>query len=120
MQPFISSYKAFLARYADFAGRWSRRDYWQMFAVNVAIGIIIVILMQLAAAFVILYLVFLLLTLIPSLAAGARRLHDTGKSAWFLLIGLIPLIGAIILIVFLATPGTPADNQFGPVPSNQS
>lgn len=50
---------------------------------------------------------------IPSLAAGARRLHDTGKSALWLLIGLIPLLGLIVLIVFWAQAGNPSSNEYG-------
>jgi uncharacterized membrane protein YhaH (DUF805 family) len=57
-----------------------------------------------------------LAVLIPSLAVGVRRLHDTGRSGWWLLIGIIPVIGTIILIVFLATEGQPDDNQYGPNP----
>lgn len=57
-----------------------------------------------------------LAVLIPSLAVAFRRLHDTGRSAWWLLIGLVPLVGAIVLIVFLATPGDTGDNQYGPDP----
>lgn len=53
---------------------------------------------------------------IPSLAVGVRRLHDTGKSGWFLLIGLIPLVGGIILFVFTVQDSAAGDNQYGPNP----
>jgi uncharacterized membrane protein YhaH (DUF805 family) len=57
-----------------------------------------------------------LAVLIPGLAVAVRRLHDTGRSGWWLLIGLVPLIGAIVLIVFMATDGEPGDNAYGPNP----
>ena len=57
-----------------------------------------------------------LINLLPSLAVGVRRLHDTDRSGWWLLIGLIPLIGFIVLIVFVATKGTTGPNQFGEDP----
>jgi uncharacterized membrane protein YhaH (DUF805 family) len=53
---------------------------------------------------------------IPSLAVGVRRLHDTGRSGWWLLIGLIPLIGAIVLLVFFFQDGQPGNNDYGPSP----
>ena len=51
--------------------------------------------------------------LVPSLAVAIRRLHDTNKSGWFLLLALIPIVGFIVLIVFLATPGEPGPNNYG-------
>jgi uncharacterized membrane protein YhaH (DUF805 family) len=57
-----------------------------------------------------------LITFIPNLAVAVRRLHDTDRSGWSLLFGLIPLIGAIILLVFFLSPGTPGPNRYGPDP----
>jgi len=61
-------------------------------------------------------IVFVLATIIPGLAVAARRLHDTNRSGWWMFIALIPLIGPIVLIVFLATDGTPGSNTYGPSP----
>ncbi len=61
-------------------------------------------------------LIYMLGTFIPSLAVAVRRLHDTNKSGWMYLIGLIPVVGVIILIVFLATEGTHGENQYGSDP----
>src|SRR3954467_14854791 len=107
-------------KYADFTGRARRSEYWFFFLFN--------FIAQAVAGFLdglfrirsvyggpIQGLVWLAL-LVPSLAVGVRRLHDTGRSGWWLLIGLIPVIGTIILIVFLATEGQPGDNQYGPTP----
>ena len=55
--------------------------------------------------------------LLPSLAAGVRRLHDVDKSGWFLLLGLIPIVG-LVLLYFFVIPGTPGDNRFGAPPAN--
>ena len=57
-----------------------------------------------------------LATLLPSLAVGVRRLHDTNRSGWFLLLALIPIFGAITLIIFFAQDGTPGENRFGANP----
>ncbi len=59
---------------------------------------------------------YALAVIIPSLAVGVRRLHDTNRSGWWLLIGLIPCIGFIVLIVFLVQDGQAGDNQYGPNP----
>lgn len=61
-------------------------------------------------------LLYAVAVFVPGLAVGVRRLHDTGRSAWWLLIALIPLIGAIVLIVFLATDGERRSNAYGPDP----
>ena len=59
---------------------------------------------------------YALVLLLPSLAVGARRLHDTGRSGWWLLIGLVPLIGSIVLIIFFVLDSQPGDNPYGPNP----
>jgi uncharacterized membrane protein YhaH (DUF805 family) len=60
--------------------------------------------------------IYSLAVLIPSLAVSVRRLHDTNRTGWWIFIGLVPLVGAIILIVFYATDSQPGDNQYGPNP----
>jgi uncharacterized membrane protein YhaH (DUF805 family) len=57
-----------------------------------------------------------LAVLLPTLAVGARRLHDIGRTAWWLLIGLIPIIGCIVLLVFMCLDGDEGDNKYGPNP----
>lgn len=63
--------------------------------------------------------IYTLATLIPALAVTVRRLHDTGRSAWWLLIPLVPLIGAIIFLVFMFQDSQPAENQYGPNPKDE-
>ncbi len=67
----------------------------------------------------VLTLLFSLGVLVPSLAVGVRRLHDTERIGWWWLIALIPFVGAIVLLVFMVIPGTRGANRFGPDPIDQ-
>jgi uncharacterized membrane protein YhaH (DUF805 family) len=108
-------YLKVLRQYADFAGRARRKEYWMFTLVS---GIISVVLAILDTALMtgLLGVLYSLAVLLPSLGVGVRRLHDTGRSGWWLLIGIIPLIGWIVLIVFLATDGERQPNIYGPDP----
>ena len=101
-------------RYATFDGRAKRPEFWWFVLANVIIGFVLNLLVAAADIFFVLAVIYWLATLVPYLAVGVRRLHDTDKSGWFLLLGLIPLVGAIILIVFFATEGTRGVNRYGP------
>ena len=57
-------------------------------------------------------------TIVPGIAVGIRRLHDTDRSGWWVLIALVPVLGAIVLLVFFVSNGTPGENQFGPDPKD--
>jgi len=96
---FGESISTCFSKYAAFDGRASRSEYWWWF--------LFVFLASLAAGMVSQTLsgLFSLAVLLPGLAVGARRLHDTDRSAWFLLLGLIPIIGWIVLIVWLVQEG---------------
>ncbi len=109
-------YLAVLKNYAGFSGRARRTEYWMFALINFIIVAVLDVIGIVIKAGTLLGGVYGLLVLIPSLAVGIRRLHDTGRSGWWLLIGLIPLIGTIILIVFMATEGQPGDNEYGPNP----
>jgi uncharacterized membrane protein YhaH (DUF805 family) len=112
--PLVSYWKkVVLEHYADFDGRARRAEFWWYFLANFIIGVVLNLLIQVSGIFWVLYVIYALGVLIPGLAVGVRRLHDTGKSGWWLLIALIPLVGAIVLIVFFATDGTPAVNEYG-------
>ncbi|MBV7257692.1 DUF805 domain-containing protein [Pacificimonas sp. WHA3] len=110
-----------LKRYADFNGRSRRKEYW-MFLLGYIV--VYVVLGLLTGGFgtdpnvvgSMLLLIFSLGLLIPSLAVGVRRLHDLDKSGWFLLIGIIPIIGSLILLYFFVQDGTPGPNKYGPNP----
>lgn len=108
-----------LQKYAVFSGRARRSEFW-WFAL--AYFLLIVVLSGIGTALhnnrVIegIFGAAELALVVPALAAAVRRLHDTDKSGWFVLLGLIPLVGGIILIVLLALDSTPGDNRFGPSP----
>ena len=106
-------------KYAEFSGRSRRSEYWYFFLFNMLISWALQFLaMYLAEVGVILSAGYSLAALIPGLAVAVRRLHDVGKSGWFILIALIPIIGAIWLIVLLATDGDKGSNEYGQDPKN--
>ncbi|MFD5029876.1 DUF805 domain-containing protein [Streptomyces sp. NPDC058220] len=105
-----------LKNYAGFSGRARRQEYWMFFLINSAIAIVVGIIDAVVGLSSILILLYILAVLIPSLAVFVRRLHDTGKTGWWILIGAIPLVGAIILIVFLASEGDQNPNAYGQNP----
>lgn len=121
----IKIYKSVLTeKYADFTGRVRRAEFWWFALMNFVayIGIFVVALIlvsisdALTSIAIILYVVYLLGVLVPGLAVAVRRLHDTGKSGWMLLIGLIPFVGPIVLLVFYLIDGQPGENQYGASP----
>ena len=98
--------------FANFSGRASRQEYWMFFLFNVLISIAVgVVDGLLGLGF--LSLIYWLALLIPSIAVCARRLHDIDKSGWWMLIGLVPLIGGIWLIVLLCMSSNDGENRFG-------
>lgn len=111
-----------LTQYADFKGRARRMEYWMFVLFNMIFALIIIALDNLLGLTVeglpygYIYFVYVLFVFIPNLAVAVRRLHDTGKSGWMILVGLIPLIGAIWLLVLLVTDSKPGANQYGPNP----
>ncbi|MFI5618859.1 DUF805 domain-containing protein [Streptomyces sp. NPDC051567] len=109
-------YTDVLKKYAVFSGRARRQEYWMFFLFNAAVLIVLSILDSVLGTGSLLYLLYVLATLVPNLAVGVRRLHDTGKSGWWILVGLIPLVGWIWAIVLLAIEGNREQNQYGPSP----
>lgn len=102
--------------YANFTGRIRRREYWMFILVHVVIMIVLSILEEMVDMRDIFTGIYGLALIIPSLAMGARRLHDIGKSGWWLLISIVPLVGAIVLIIFAARDSQPGANEYGPNP----
>lgn len=103
-------------KFAQFTGRARRREYWTFALVNTLIIVVLSIIEGNAGTLGILSGIFVLAMLIPSLAVSVRRLHDTNKSGWWLFIQLIPLVGAIILLVFMLIEGDREANKYGPDP----
>ena len=111
---FGGSVRLCLNRYVQFSGRAPRAEYWYfvLFTVLVGIGAQILDAALLNGSAVFAPLANLALFL-PGLAVGVRRLHDRDRSGWWWLIGLIPVVGAIVLIVWFASRGTRGSNRFG-------
>ena len=106
-------------KYAVFAGRARRREYWMFCLFNVLIGMAIGFVLSLFGAVENVRIVsslFGLAALLPGLAAGVRRLHDIGKCGWWMLLELIPIVGPIVLIVFFCLDSQPSDNAYGANP----
>ncbi|SCB77344.1 DUF805 domain-containing protein [Gilliamella intestini] len=110
--------------YANFNGRARRQEYWMFtlfgFLLNLALSIVGVILISISTSLVsvtnIISFVVWAALFLPSLAVAVRRLHDTDRSGWWVLIALVPLIGAIVLLVFACMDSTPGSNQYGENP----
>ncbi|HUW71595.1 MAG TPA: DUF805 domain-containing protein [Candidatus Humimicrobiaceae bacterium] len=112
----MSYYLEVLKKYAVFSGRARRKEYWMFILCNSVIGFVIGLLTLFIKALFFLPYLYGLAVLIPSIAVMVRRLHDTNRSGWWWLINFIPIIGGIILIVFLAQGSQPGENQYGPNP----
>ncbi|MHB8729447.1 MAG: DUF805 domain-containing protein [Sulfuricaulis sp.] len=115
-------YLEVLTKYAVFSGRASRKEYWFFCMFNIIIGVVLTVIDRMTGSYNakagmgLLSGIYALAVMIPSAAVLMRRLHDTNRSGWWLLIGLIPLIGVIVLFVFLAQDSKPGVNQYGASP----
>ncbi len=113
----IAAVTTCLNKYVDFTGRAARPELWYFvlaaFLMNIVIAIADAVLAFIGLWFSPLGLLFALALFLPSIAVGVRRLHDSDRSAWWLLIVLVPGIGSIVLLVFYCLPGTPGRNRFG-------
>jgi uncharacterized membrane protein YhaH (DUF805 family) len=113
-------YLKVLRQYSGFRGRASRTEYWMFVLISVIVSVILALIDVVFGLQVggigLLGALYSLAVLLPSLAVGARRLHDIGRTGWWQLIQLIPLIGTIALIVFFAIEGHREANPYGPGP----
>ena len=103
-------------KYALFSGRARRMEYWMFTLFNVIISFALGFIEGILGGPGILGLIYGLAVLIPGIAVTIRRLHDTDRSGWWLLIIFVPIIGALVLLVFMILEGTPGENQYGPNP----
>jgi len=108
-------YLAVLKKYAVFNGRARRKEYWMFFLFNLIFSFILGFVDGFLGT-VFIGTIYGLVVLIPGIAVTVRRLHDIGRTGWWVLIGLIPLIGLIVLIIFAATDGNEGSNEYGPNP----
>ncbi|MDX1462312.1 MAG: DUF805 domain-containing protein [Marinirhabdus sp.] len=129
--------KVVIDNYANFDGRARRSEYWYFSLLNILITVVFGFILVVMGALsdrageppVTFYLVLMVLALaylmllLPSIAVAVRRLHDTDKSGWWYLLGVIPIInyvGGIVLLIFYCTEGTRGANQYGKDPKEQS
>jgi uncharacterized membrane protein YhaH (DUF805 family) len=113
-------YTDVIRRYADFDGRAARPEFWWFALISLVISLVcygVGIAIFGSSHGALLADLYGLLVLLPSLGVEVRRLHDTDRTGWWLLITLVPIIGAIVLIWFFATAGTPGPNRYGAEPS---
>lgn len=109
-------YLAALKKYAEFSGRAQRKEYWMFVLFNLIIAFVLAFVEGLFGSPAILAGIYGLAVLIPSIAVSIRRLHDTNRSGWWILICLIPVIGGLVLLVFMVLDSQQQENQYGPNP----
>ncbi|MGL5505913.1 MAG: DUF805 domain-containing protein [Aeromonas veronii] len=110
-------YISVLKQYAVFSGRARRTEYWMFVLCNVIVMLLLGMVDKLIGGDnELISPIYSLAVLLPSLAVAARRLHDTDRSAWWLLLGLIPIIGTLVLIYFMVCNGQQGPNRFGDDP----
>lgn len=112
---FKTAVQTCFSNYATFSGRAHRPEYWWFALFNV-LGSLALAVFDILLGIDALSTLFSLAVLLPSLAVGARRLHDIGRSGWWLLLWFIPLIGQLVMIYWAIQPGDQGTNEFGPPP----
>lgn len=124
---FGQAVSSFFSNYANFQGRTPRSGYWWVILFLVLSSFVLWFVdLQLFAGLWPqealdqgtgpLSILFILAITVPNLALGVRRLHDTSRSGWWILLGFIPIVGTIVLFVFYVLDSSPGDNQYGPNP----
>lgn len=112
-------YLKVLKQYSDFSGRARRREYWIFLLFNIIFATIAMILDKVLETTIQgvgvgpVFILYLVATLIPGLSVAVRRLHDVGKSGWLIVVGLIPVVGAVWLLVLLLVDSEPKQNKYG-------
>ena len=111
-----------LKKYAVFGGRSRRKEYWYFVLFSVIVSLVLSTIDALLGTFSsstnvgLLGGIYGLAIIVPSIAVSVRRLHDTDRTGWWILINLVPIVGSIVLLVFYVLDGTPGQNRFGPNP----
>lgn len=109
-------------KYAQFSGRSSRKEFWLFYLLITIASIVLTVIdisigsFDAVSEFGLLSGIFTLAIIVPSLAVSVRRLHDTDRSGWWLLLSFIPLLGSIVLVVFWCLKGTQGQNEYGDDP----
>jgi uncharacterized membrane protein YhaH (DUF805 family) len=123
---FTAAIRSVLTQYVGFTGRARRSEYWWFALFTVLVGLAAAILDSVLGTTLgsdgstgVIGIIVNLALLLPTLAVAMRRLHDTDRSGWWLLIGLVPIVGAIVLLVFFVLDSTPGTNRFGASPKER-
>lgn len=112
-------YMQVLKNYVGFQGRARRKEYWMFFLFNFLFTILFSIIEMMLGLGGILSGIYGLAVLLPSIAVSVRRLHDIGRTGWWMLLSFIPVIGLIVLLVFAVLDSQPGENKYGPNPKGQ-
>ncbi len=121
---FMTAVRTCLSKYVDFTGRARRSEFWYFVLFNLIVQVVASILDNAAGTDFdsanggVISTLATLGMLLPSIAVSARRLHDIGKSGWWQLMGIIPILGWVLVIIWYATNTKPGANQYGPDPTN--
>lgn len=118
MEQYTQWYIKCIRQFADFKGRARRKEFWMFALVNFVVSLVITIVGSIIGT-TLLSTIYSLAILLPSLGVGVRRLHDVGKSGWYMLASLIPVIGWIWLLILVVQDSQPGDNQWGPNPKSE-
>lgn len=110
---FADAIKSCFSQYTGFSGRARRSEYWFWYLFQVIVGVVLSVIAQNTSSLV---NVVSLALVLPTIAVEFRRLHDTGRSGWFVLLNCIPVVGQIILIIFCVQDSQPGENKYGPNP----
>lgn len=103
-------YIGVLKQYIAFSGRSHRREFWMFLLIHVIIIVVLGLVSEKLTS------IYTLAVFLPALGVSVRRLHDTGKSGWWVLLHFIPVVGTLILLVLMALAGDREANRYGPVP----
>lgn len=112
-------YLKVLKNYIGFQGRARRKEYWVFFLFNFLITMLLSIIEVMLGLGGILSGIYGLFVLLPSIAVNVRRLHDIGRTGWWMLLSFIPVIGLIVLLIFAVLDSQPGENKYGPNPKGQ-
>jgi uncharacterized membrane protein YhaH (DUF805 family) len=114
----IDYYVEAFRKYATFSGRATRSEYWYFILFNTIISVVLVLTFgeEVSTENIGLVDIYAIITVLPILSVTVRRLHDVGKSGWFLLISIIPIIGGLWLLILYVRDSTPGANKYGPNP----
>ncbi|MYM64891.1 DUF805 domain-containing protein [Pseudomaricurvus sp. HS19] len=105
-----------LKKYATFSGRARRKEYWMFYLFNNIMAISLIVIETMLGGPGAIGMLYILGTIIPSLAVAVRRLHDTDRSGWWLLISIVPLIGPLVVFIFTVLDSSPGQNNYGAYP----